>query len=372
MDSSRMRSLSEILLEKKMDHALLTSLASVRYFGGHTVSIETGPSPFAPLASALVWVKGQEPVLFLAEIESADDVDAGIRTHTFPGYTYDRPLRSLEELTTLLLDTFSRLPPSIVGVEMADLPAYVLESLGLNCRHLKFQDITLELAGMRAVKQEDEIRAIRSALKLCDLGQATVKGRISPGLTELEVFSEMRKTMESAAGTRLPLLADLVSGVRTAGVGGNPGASELRNGDLVISDIVPRHQGYWGDTCNTCAVGEPTDEQRRLFEGIEFALYEAIDRVRPGVRACDLDSQLRQRVSALGGTYPHHSGHGIGLTFHEEPRIVPYNQTPLQPGNVVALEPGIYLEGQWGLRLEHTILVTQTGAQILSEFKHSL
>ncbi|MGH7870429.1 MAG: M24 family metallopeptidase [Candidatus Dormibacteraceae bacterium] len=182
----------------------------------------------------------------------------------------------------------------------------------------------------------------------------------------------MRNAIESAAGTRLPLLADLVSGVRTAGIGGNPGTSKLKNGDLVISDLVPRHQGYWGDTCNTCAVGDPTGEQRQIFKGIESALYAGIDRVRPGVLASDLDSFLRQRVSALGGAYPHHSGHGIGLTFHEEPRIVPYNQTPLQAGMVIALEPGIYFEGKWGLRLEHTVLVTETGAKVLSEFRHTL
>lgn len=372
MAGMRTGRLQDVLQESNLAHVLLTSPTSLRYFAGHTTSIEIGPSPFTPLAGALVWVKGEEPVLFLAEGESREDVAAGLAVRSFPGYTYDRPLRSLEELTTMMVGCLGSEAGSKVGVEMADLPAIMLEGLRSKCRQLEFTDITPKLAEMRSIKDEDEVLAIRAAVELCDLGQATVRKWALPGMTELEVFAEMRKVMESAAGTRLPILADLVSGVRTAGVGGNPGPSKLEANGLVMADIVPRYKGYWGDTCNTCAVGEHSAEQRRIFQGIESALYETIDRVRPGVRACDLDSFLRQRVKALGGSYPHHSGHGIGLTFHEEPRIVPYNHAALQAGMVIAIEPGIYFEGKWGLRLEHTVFVTQTGAEILSKFKHAL
>ena len=141
---------------------------------------------------------------------------------------------------------------------------------------------------------------------------------------------------------------------------------------MIISDLVPRRRGYWGDTCNTCVVGEPTAEQRKFFAGIAAALAEGIDKVHPGMRACDLDADLRKRVLRLGGGYPHHSGHGLGVTWHEEPRIVPYNPLALQPGMVIALEPGIYFKDRFGLRLEHAILVTEKGAEILSKFKHTL
>lgn len=372
MAIGRIAKLSELLRDNQIEHFLLTSPASVGYFAGHTTSIETGPSPFASLTGALVSVQGEEPVLFLADSESSEDVVSGLTVRSFPGYTFDRPLRGLEELVTLLVNCFRRVPPSTVGVEMADLPAFVIESLRSSCHQVKFQHITPRLAEMRAIKDEDEVREIRCTLELCDLGQATVKKWALPGLTELEVFAEMRRSMETMAGVRLPILADLISGTRTGGIGGNPGLSRLKKGDLVIADIVPRHRGYWGDTCNTCVVGAPTTEQQKAFQAVEAALCDAIERVKPGVGACDLDSFLRQRIAKLGGSYSHHSGHGIGLTYHEEPRIVPYNQTPLQPGMVIAIEPGIYFEGKWGLRLEHTVLVTQTGAEILSKFKHTL
>ena len=140
----------------------------------------------------------------------------------------------------------------------------------------------------------------------------------------------------------------------------------------VTADLVPRHGGYWGDSCNTCVAGEPTAEQRRFFAGISEALHAAIDRVRPGLRACDLDSSVRQHVLKLGGGYPHHTGHGLGVTWHEEPRICPYNTLPLEANMIIALEPGIYFKDRWGMRLEYVVRVTGTGAEVLSKFQHAL
>lgn len=367
-----MKRFQETLKEHKVDHALLTSPGNICCFTGQAAAIGTGPSPFAPLAAALVCIRGEKPALFIADSEPLADAVTGLEIRKFQGYAYDHPLKALEDISTLLAGCFSRMPRSVVGVEMGSLPAFVLECLRSNCRQLEFKDISSKLDQMRAVKDEDEVKAIRLAVELCDVGQAAVKTCASPGITELELFGEMQKAMEQSAGTRLPILADLVSGARTAAVGGNPGPFMLKEGDLIIADIVPRRQGYWGDTCNTFAIGEPTQNQQRIFRGIEAALYESIDRVRPGMLACDLDSFLRQRVQALGGSYPHHSGHGIGVTYHEEPRIVPYNRTPLEANMVIALEPGIYFEEKWGLRLEHTVLVTPIGAEILSKFGHTL
>ena len=108
-----------------------------------------------------------------------------------------------------------------------------------------------------------------------------------------------------------------------------------------------------------------------MFKGIAGALASTIETARPGLRACDLDRELRRHIERLGGSFPHHSGHGIGVTWHEEPRIVPYNTLPLEAGMVIAIGPGIYFEGRRGIRLEDTVLVTPTGAQVLSAFRHA-
>jgi Xaa-Pro aminopeptidase len=146
----------------------------------------------------------------------------------------------------------------------------------------------------------------------------------------------------------------------------------LSDGDLFLVDLAPQYKGYWGDSCNTFVIGEPTREQEVVFKAVSRALAEAINVIRPGVRACDVDTLLRGRIDKLGGNFPHHSGHGLGVTYHEDPRIVPYNKCLLLENMVIALEPGTYFPRRWGLRLEYVPLVTSAGTQLLSNFRHTL
>jgi Xaa-Pro aminopeptidase len=372
MPPLRIDRLNALMSEAMVDHVLLTSLASLGYFTNYSAAIETGPSPFSPLMGAFLWIAGEEPRLFLVDMESSEGLVHGVQVSTFESYTIEKPLAAAKDLTAKLLAELQNLPAGRVGIESEDLPAAIFEPLRSGCPRLEFRDITTDVARLRVIKDEEEIALLREALALCDLGQELVKTHAQPGITEIELFAEMRKGMEAKAGVRLPILADLISGPRTAEIGGQPTSRRIQRGELIISDLVPRSKGYWGDTCNTCVAGEATDDERKLFEGIAAALAESIAEVRPGLRASDLDAAMRKRVLRLKGGYPHHSGHGIGVTWHEEPRIVPYNAMELRPGMVIALEPGIYFKGRMGLRLEHTVLVTQHGAEVLSKFQHTL
>ena len=372
MLTSRIESLSQRMLERGICAAIFSSLPSVRYFSGYTPPIETGPNPFAPLPGVVFWSQDMMPTLLLADMESASDVYEGIQIDTFSSYSIEKPSRAVEDLSAKLLDRLRKVKPCTVGVELPNIPAAIIDVLRNEFTDFSFCDISHELSEMRVIKDDEEIQIIRECCELCDIGQEFTKKFAQPGTSELEAFAEVRGEMEVREGGRLPILADFVSGIRTSEIGGPPSARRMGPGDLVISDLVPRHKGYWGDSCNTCSVGDPTPQQRRMLDGIAGALQEAIEEIRPGLQACELDSFLRTRVRNLGGTYPHHSGHGVGLTWHEEPRIVPYNKMPLRAGMVIAIEPGIYFEGQWGMRLEHTVLVTETGAEILTHFQHSL
>jgi Xaa-Pro aminopeptidase len=114
-------------------------------------------------------------------------------------------------------------------------------------------------------------------------------------------------------------------------------------------------------------VGEPAAELRKIRGIVRGTLRRGTDAVRPGVIAKDLDSLMRNAIRDAGyEPYPHHSGHGLGVSFHEEPRIVPYNERTLEPGMIVALEPGIYLPGVGGVRLEDVVLVTADGCEVLT------
>jgi Xaa-Pro aminopeptidase len=141
----------------------------------------------------------------------------------------------------------------------------------------------------------------------------------------------------------------------------------MEEGDLVICDLVPRIGGVYGDSCSTIAIGEPPPGARDAHARAVDMLEQLLAAVRPGVLAADLDRLGRS--TDLG--YPHHTGHGTGYAGHEEPRIVPDGRTVLEPGMVVALEPGTY-PGPWGLRVERVCVVTETGCEVLSRHEVAL
>jgi Xaa-Pro aminopeptidase len=116
-------------------------------------------------------------------------------------------------------------------------------------------------------------------------------------------------------------------------------------------------------------LGKPRVQQRDLFRKIKETLELGLMAIRPGIRVSEIDRLMRKHL-APEGTYSHHSGHGVGLSYHEEPRIVPYNNTELKPNMVITLEPGIYLSDH-GIRLEHLVVVTTAGCDVISRFNHT-
>lgn len=279
---------------------------------------------------------------------------------------------AVEDLAAKLIAKLQPLPKSKVAIEPEEIPAALLDALRVKCPSLEFCSVKDRLSTFRMVKDAEEIETMRGALALCDLGQELAKQQATAGRSEVEIFSSLRGAMEAQEGGRVPIIADVVSGPRTALTGGPPSARKLESGDLLIVDLVPRHLGYWGDSCNTCCAGQPRKEYKDAFTGLKSVLSDAIGMVRPGLRSCDLDKFVRAGVAKLGGSYPHHTGHGLGISWHEEPRIVPYNPIPLEADMIIALEPGMYFEGNWGMRLEYVLRVTATGAEVLSKYRHEL
>ena len=209
MIGPRREKLAAALKETQADHALLTSLASLRYFTGYSAGIETGPSPFSPLMGALLWIAGEQPRLFLADMESSESVVPGLEVTTFESYTVEKPLAAAKDLSAKLLTRLEKLPASRIGIESEDLSAGIFERLRSACPQAAFHDITSSLERLRLVKDDEEIALLREALGLCDLGQELTKKLARRGMTEVELFAEVRKGMETRAGGRLPLLADL-------------------------------------------------------------------------------------------------------------------------------------------------------------------
>jgi Xaa-Pro aminopeptidase len=333
-------------------------LATVTWLTGLATDIEYGPSLFT--TSPLVVVDPDGSVLAIVSEDEAGGVSEGVEALTFTGFAIEDVDRS-EAAAHLALETLGS--ASAVSADVSSLPGRVAAELVR--RGVELVDVGLPLRAARAAKDPDEVEAIRASIRISDVGQAAARASFAPGRSELDVWAAVRAAMESEAGGRVPLLADLVTGDRTAEVGGPPSVRVVGERDLLLVDLVPRLGGYWADSCVTVALGGPPEEVTRAHRAATDALQHGIDMLRPGVRAGEVDAAVREMIERAGGSYPHHTGHGLGTAFHEEPRIIPGSDRELEAGMVVALEPGIYAK-DWGLRVERVVLVTEGEPEILS------
>jgi Xaa-Pro dipeptidase len=357
----------DYLRSKGLTAALLSNPFTLTWLTGYAPPIQTGPSPFEG-GPALGWMHEDELTLIVSDGEAPAARATGVAVHDYAGYTLDEPLnctqRQAAELRKLLTAQPNAGP---VAFEPNFLTAELSQAAQAALPRAAWQPLAPEAAHLRAVKTADEIRKIRAALRLCDLGQQAVREHLLPGLSELDLWSSLTARIESAAGTRLPVLVDLVAGQRTAEIGGLPTGYRLAEGDAIICDLGPRLDGYWGDNCGTYFVGVPSLVLQKIYATVTDVLARLVAAVRPGQPARALDEMARNAVRAAGyEPFPHHTGHGLGVAYHEEPRLVPYNPMVLEAGMVIAVEPGVYVPRVGGVRLEHVLLVTADGAEVLT------
>ncbi|MFN3308314.1 MAG: M24 family metallopeptidase [Anaerolineales bacterium] len=369
MNEISLTRLQETLREKGCPAAILTNPATLTWLTGYAPPIQTGPSPFEGGAAIGVWWEGQLTLL-LSDMEAPAAQALGVQTREYVSYTIEEPVLGFDHQAQAFGELIAPLKnfKDKVAVELNFLSARLYPILAQTLPVDQWIIVDNDVPPLRAVKSPPEIEKIRAALAVADSAQMIVKRLLQVGLSEIELWGQLKAGLEHQVGGRLPVLADLVGGSRTAEIGGLPGEYRVQAGDPLIADIVPRLDGYWGDNAATYFVGEPSPEHRKVYEVVRETLEKGLEAVRPGLKACDLDALLRQHIEGKGyPVYPHHSGHGLGVTYHEEPRIVPYNDLPLQAGMVLALEPGVYLPDQGlGVRLEDVVLVTQDGCEVLT------
>ena len=197
-----------------MGAALLSSQGNLRYFAGYEAPIEWGASPFAPCASLLILIPGRPPELLLAEGEALGPVPTGLVVTRFPGYTFREPTDSLARLCSCVIERLKGISHPVLAVEMAHLPAALLLALERTIPQLLEVDLSAEVASMRAIKDPAEIQLLREAVRLTDVGQSAAREAARSGISEIELFAEIRKAMEQAAGGRVPCLSSIVCPMR--------------------------------------------------------------------------------------------------------------------------------------------------------------
>ena len=354
MSNDRAARLAGLLVAEELDALIVEGSANLRYLTGYTGS--------SGLALARADGTGVFYTDFRYETQAAEEVDDAF---------------SREIVSGELLDALARaLGSGRVGFDDAVISVRLRGRLG----ELAGSGIELVAAGglperLRAVKDEGEIRSIAAAAALVDeiyqwLFERPLRGRTE---RELAVSLEHEMRVRGASGPSFDSI--VVAGAHGALPHGQPREVPIPSGVLVTFDIGARLDGYCSDCTRTVAVGEPGEHAREIYALVAAAQLAGLEAVLPGVSGRDADAAARAVIDAggYGERFGHGLGHGVGIEIHEAPRLSrTAPEEPLVAGNVVTVEPGIYLPGELGVRIEDLVVVRDGGAQILSLFTKEL
>ncbi|MFN8856609.1 MAG: M24 family metallopeptidase [Planctomycetaceae bacterium] len=275
-------------------------------------------------------------------------------------------LASLKRVAGGLLDR-----PGIIEEEALPLHAsgYLPDAVGEFEHHEQWHTLGNLLRRLRRNKHADEVATLERAMRACAAGHAAALATVAPGVTEFEVYQAIHAAVLAETRHPVQIYGDFRSTNReTPKRGGAPTDQVLAAGDLLLLDYSVIVDGYRSDFTNTVSAGPPGPEVQRLFQACHEALQAGAAALRPGVRAVDIYETVATplRQSGWGDTFTHHAGHGLGLGHPEPPILVAESTDVLETGDVVTLEPGLYVPGVGGIRLEHNYLITPTGARCLS------
>jgi Xaa-Pro aminopeptidase len=273
-------------------------------------------------------------------------------------------------------------PARVIGIEAGHLTVARQEWL-MRTWQSRAADITLRsterfIERFRAVKDAAEVSVLRESAQRLTAVAATAIDSIQRGIAEREVAAVVETALRRAGYERPAFDTIVASGPNSALPHYRAGDRELHDGDLVVLDFGGVLGGYCSDLTRTVTVGNPSPEARRLHAAVLEAQTAAIDAIKPGVTTADVDGAARHVLvgHGLGEAFGHGTGHGLGLDVHEEPRVSkPRPDVPperLEPGMVFTIEPGAYVPGFGGVRIEDDVLVTETGCEVLTSVPRDL
>lgn len=221
---------------------------------------------------------------------------------------------------------------------------------------------------LRKVKDPQEISLIREACRIANIGMKTAQEFIRPGIKEKEIAAEAEYAMRKAGSDGVAFNTIVASGHCCAYPHGTFLEKTIREGNLVVVDLGATYRYYHSDITRTFVAGKPSEKQEKMFEAVKLAQQSAFEATKANVWAKDVDATARLVIAeaGFGDFFVHNLGHGVGLEVHEAPILSPDSKDLLCEGNVVTVEPGVYLPGYGGVRIEDTVLVKKNGAEKLT------
>ena len=356
--SDRTERLLARLPEFEVDLMVVSDLTNVRYLTGYTGS------------NGLVLI-GAERRDFLTDFryveQAAAEVDAGFERHTVS--------LDLLEATVDLIEAADAHGTPRVGFEDEHMTVKqydrLAEKLGERATLVGVSGL---VEGLRRVKDAEEIARIAAAAEMADAALRRVVGEGLEGRTERDVALALEQDMRRRGASRPSFDTIVAAGPNGALPHAKPRDVEIRRGDLVVIDWGGVLDGYCSDCTRTFSIGEPSPEAREVYELVLEAQLAGLHAVRAGVGGRAVDDTARAIIdnAGHGEHFGHGLGHGVGIEVHEGPRLSQRSHDELVPGNIVTVEPGVYLPGRFGVRIEDLVAVTDQGCDVLTSLSKEL
>jgi Xaa-Pro aminopeptidase len=349
--AGRQRRLQAALAENKLGRFLITHLQNIRYLCGFT-------------GSAGVLLVGEQGTAFFTDGRYLTQARAEVSGARIVIARKSPALAAAEFLAASRSGTPPRLgiEPHSVTVGQREQLAAILKG------KWKLVAAPPLLERARMVKDREEIHRLRAAIQLgAGLFQVARK-KIRPGVKEVEVAAAMEYQARRAGAEGMSFSTIIAAGKRSAVVHGHASEARIPRRGFVVCDFGVILAGYCSDRTRTVHVGRPTSDARRMYEAVLEAQQAAIAQVRAGVAAGEVDAAARKvlRKHRLARYFTHSTGHGLGLEIHEAPRLAAGQTQELEPGMVITIEPGAYIPGKHGVRIEDVVVVTSTGCEVLT------
>jgi Xaa-Pro aminopeptidase len=347
MNDSRLETISAALAERKADSLIVSGLPNVRYLSGFTGD------------NAMLLITRDQSTLFTDprfEIQAAQEASCAVKISKGP-------------LVTDVAAAIRRKRLKRIGFEPARMTVQALKSLS---DRLPMGAGMVEVDGwveqLRMVKSPEELARIRRSVATNSGAFEQAIRRARAGMTEAELAAELEYRMRRLGAEKPSFETIVAGGERSALPHAQPTSAKLRNGQLVVVDMGATQNGYCSDMTRMLFVGEPGAKVKRLYRAVLEAQLAGIDAVRAGALTKNVDAAARRVLKGYGldRAFVHSTGHGLGLEIHEPPRIGKKDKNHLQTGMAITIEPGVYLEGFGGIRIEDTVVVTESGCEILT------
>lgn len=357
--NTRLDNIIRWLERESVDAAFFTSPSTVYYLTGFHCH------PHERLLGLGI-VPGRKPFLICPSLERSRAQKAGENCDILDYNDSEDPWIKVKQAYQARLgsDTIR------LAVEKSQLPLARAEALQALFSTTTFIDGETAINDNRAIKDADEIAVLERAAALADFGVEAGVSVLREGISEMEVVAHIEAALKKKGVREMAFATMVLFGEKTGDPHGQPGERKLKRGDLVLFDLGVVLDGYCSDITRTLSFQAVDDEMQRIYQIVQHAQTTALQQCRPGVPVREVDAAARNVITEAGyGEYfSHRVGHGLGLDAHEFPSMHGQNESMLKEGMVFTVEPGIYIPGKGGVRIEDDVVITADGCKILTQY----